>query len=211
MDTLHQRLLKAFDYLKDRGAIHTQTQFAELLGKTQQNVNAAFKDAPKRCTMGLMKTIADTFPDVLNRDYLLNGEGEVGVPDKSLRPHFDAKACAGFMCGVSEPESGTMRPQFPGMREYDFTIEVEGDSMQPDIKPGDLLMCRFLNDRMNAPIGKVCVIGGKESAVVKLIVDANDEKVTLHSFNPDPKYRDYTVEDSDIVNIAEVVGLVRSF
>lgn len=211
MDTLHQRLIKSFDYLRDNGIVHTQTQFAEAIGKSQTQINGAFKDAPKRCTLGLMKSIADAYPDILSREYLLTGEGEVAAPDKTMKPHFDAKACAGFMCGVSEPETGRMLPMIAGVRDYDFTIEVEGESMMPRIEPGDLLMCRFLNDRMNTPIGKVCVIGGKESAVVKMIVDADDERVTLHSLNTDPAYRDYTVEHGDIVSIAEVVGLLRRF
>ena len=211
MDSLHQRLLKAFDYLRNNGILHTQTQFAEVIGKTQQSLNAAFKDAPKRCTLGLMKAIADAFPENLNRDYLLTGEGEVAVPDKTMRPHFEAKVCAGFMCGVAEGEVGTMHPHIPGMRDYDFTIEAEGNSMLPRIESGDLLVCRKSEDRANPPIGKICVVDGKDGAVVKVVVSVDNEAgtVTLHSLNP--AYNDYNVPVSDILDIAEVVGLVRAF
>ena len=211
MDSLHQRLLKAFDYLRNNGILHTQTQFAEVIGKTQQSLNAAFKDAPKRCTLGLMKAIADAFPENLNRDYLLTGEGEVAVPDKTMRPHFEAKVCAGFMCGVAEGEVGTMHPHIPGMRDYDFTIEAEGNSMLPRIESGDLLVCRKSEDRANPPIGKICVVDGKDGAVVKVVVSVDNEAgtVTLHSLNP--AYDDYNVPFSDILDIAEVVGLVRTF
>lgn len=211
MDSLHQRLLKAFDYLRNNGILHTQTQFAEVIGKTQQSLNAAFKDAPKRCTLGLMKAIADAFPENLNRDYLLTGEGEVAVPDKTMRPHFEAKVCAGFMCGVAEGEVGTMHPHIPGMRDYDFTIEAEGNSMLPRIESGDLLVCRKSEDRANPPIGKICVVDGKDGAVVKVVVSVDNEAgtVTLHSLNP--AYNDYNVPFSDILDIAEVVGLVRTF
>lgn len=209
MDSLHQRLLKAFDYLRDNGILHTQTQFAEVIGKTQQSLNAAFKDAPKRCTLGLMKAIADAFPDVLNRDYLLTGEGEVAAPDKSLRPHFEAKVSAGFMDGMSEGEAGVMRPPIPGMPDYDFTIEASGDSMMPRIESGDTLLCRRCDDRLNPPVGKICVIDSIDGAVVKVVAGDDEESVTLHSLNP--KYDDYTVELTLINGIAEVVGLVRKF
>lgn len=209
MDSLHQRLLKAFDYLRDNGILHTQTQFAEVIGKTQQSLNAAFKDAPKRCTLGLMKAIADAFPDVLNRDYLLTGEGEVAAPDKSLRPHFEAKVSAGFMDGMSEGEAGVMRPPIPGMPDYDFTIEASGDSMMPRIESGDTLLCRRCDDRLNPPVGKICVIDSIDGAVVKVVAGDDEESVTLHSLNP--KYDDYTVELTSINGIAEVVGLVRKF
>lgn len=211
MDSLHQRLLKAFDYLKDSGNIHTVTQLAEALGKPRPNIANAMRGDEKRCTLGLMKAIADAFPDILNRNYLLAGEGEVAAPDKTMRPHFEAKACAGFMYGVAEGEVGTMHPHIYGMRDYDFTIEAEGNSMLPRIESGDLLVCRKSEDRANPPIGKICVVDGKDGAVVKVIVSADDVAgvITLHSLNP--AYEDYNVPFSDILGIAEVVGLVRSF
>lgn len=158
----------------------------------------------------LLTRIADTFPDILNRDYLLTGEGDVAAPDRSMRPHYDAKASAGFMVGLSQAETGTMRAPIPGMPDYDFTIEVDGESMLPRIEPGDLLLCRTLTDRANPPIGRICVIDGKENAVVKVVASADDEYVVLHSLNPDPVYADYPVPLSDINGIAEVVALLRS-
>lgn len=209
MKSLHHRLLKAFEYLKDMGVLHTQTQFADAIGKTKSQMSDAFKDRPKYCTLGLMKAIADAFPDVLNRDYLLTGEGEVAAPDKSLRPHFEAKVSAGFMDGTSEGEAGVMRPPIPGMPDYDFTIEASGDSMMPRIESGDTLLCRRCDDRLNPPVGKICVIDSIDGAAVKVVAGVNEESVTLHSLNP--KYDDYTVELTSINGIAEVVGLVRKF
>lgn len=135
----------------------------------------------------------------------------MGLPDKSMRPHYDAKAAAGFMLGLSEAEIGTLRPHIPGMRDYDFTIRAQGDSMMPRIESGDLLVCRKSEDRANPPIGKICVIDGKDGVVVKVIAEANEYGLVLRSLNPDPKYRDYPVDHSVINGIAEVVGLVRSF
>ena len=209
MDTLHQRLLKAFDYLRDKGVIHTQTQMAEALGKTQQSVNAAFKDVPKRCTLGLMKAIATAFPDVLNAEYLLTGDGDIAAPDKSSRPHYDAKACAGFMSGVAEGEMGVMRPHIPGIKDYDFTIMVEGDSMLPRIESGDLLVCRRSEDRANPPIGKICVIDSREGAAVKVIAGCDGSRFVLHSLNPN--YEDYPIDIDDVLGIAEVVGQIRQY
>lgn len=209
MDSLHQRLLKTFEYLKDTGVLHNQTQFAEAISKTKSQMSDAFRDRPKYCTLGLMKAIADAFPDVLNRDYLLTGEGEIAAPDKTMRPHYKATAAAGFMSGMSEGETGTMRPHIPGMKEYDFTIEAEGESMMPEIEDGDLLVCRKSEDRANPPIGKICVIDSKDGAAVKVIASADDGNITLHSLNPDPKYRDYPVEYTSINGIAEVIGFVR--
>lgn len=158
-----------------------------------------------------MKTIADAFPDILNRDYLLTGEGNIAAPDRTMKRHFDAKACAGFMNDVGVAEVGQMRPAIPGMKDYDFTIEARGASMLPRIESGDLLVCRRSMDRANPPIGKICVIDGKDGVVVKVIASANEDGITLHSLNPDPTYADYKVDSIDVIDIAEVVGLVRKF
>lgn len=209
MDSLHQRLIKAYELLLNNGEVHTQAQFAERIGKRATQVSDAFKDRPKRCTLGLMKAIADAFPDVLSRDYLLKGEGDVALPTRTVRPHYEAMASAGFMSGVSEGEKGTPMELIPGMADYDFTINASGDSMLPEIKTGDLLVCRRCTDRANPPIGKICVIDARDGAVVKVIAGAADGALTLHSLNP--RYADYPLDFSDVLGVAEVVGMTRQF
>ena len=132
--SLHQRLLESYKYLYDNGFVHSQTEFANLIGKQTTHVNAAFKNAPKRCTLGLMKSIADAFPDILNRDYLLTGEGEVGLPDKNLRPHYPATVAAGVLSGdVAQvmDYDVEMEPIIKRFGHYDYMIDVDGDSMEP--------------------------------------------------------------------------------
>ena len=159
----------------------------------------------------LLTKIADTFPDVLNRDYLLKGEGDVAAPDRTMRPHYEATAAAGFMSGLADPEPGTLRPRIPDMPSYDFTIDARGESMEPKIKSGDTLLCRLAEDRANPPIGKVCVIDGKDGAAVKVLAAASESgrTLTLHSLNP--AYRDYTIDAAEVSHIAVVVALLRKF
>ncbi len=205
------RLRQSIDYLKDNGKARKHEEIAKLTGISRPHVSAAINGDFSRITEKNLRRFAAAYSDYINENWLLTGEGEMEVPDKTMRPHFDAKASAGFMCGVGEAETGTLRPRIPGMKDYDFTIEADGNSMLPRIVSGDLLVCRKADDRANPPIGKICVIDGKDGAAVKVIASANDdsETVTLHSLNPD--YPDYDVEFSDILDIAEVVGLVRRF
>lgn len=172
---------------------------------------AAFSNTGRVMTLGLLTRVADTFPDVLNRDYLLKGEGDVAAPDRTMRPHYEATAAAGFMSGLADPECGTLRPRIPDMPAYDFSIDAQGDSMLPEIKSGDTLLCRLAEDRANPPIGKVCVIDGKDGAAVKVLAAASESgrTLTLHSLNP--AYRDYTVDAADVSHIAVVVAILRKF
>lgn len=233
MDSLHQRLLNTYDFLLDRGEVHTKAQFAAKIGKTPSQVADAFRNRPKYCTPGLMNAIAKAYPELLNEDYLLNGEGEVGktvmfeIDTKMadgyakllernyngklpLRPHIQAKAAAGFMDGISQGEYGDdLRPMIPFMRDYDFTIEVKGKSMLPDYREGDILACKISRDRLNPPVGEICVLDTKDGAVLKEIMDVEESSIVLHSLNP--RYKNYPVDFEDINRIAVVVGMVRNF
>lgn len=208
MDSLHTRLLNAYDKLRAVGLIHTQSQFAEALGKTRSQVSAAFNDAPKRCTLGLMKTICRAFPDVINENYMMTGEGSIDVPPRSVRPHFTARASAGFMDGISVGETGEPRTVVPELAEYDFTIQVQGDSMLPLIEDGDILACRILEDRTYIPTGRICVLDTIDGAIVKKVINISDANILLHSENP--IYPDFDLPAEDVYKIAEVVGLIRN-
>ena len=209
MDSLHQRLLKAYDLLLEKGQVHNRVQLGEKIGKTRSQMSEAFKDAPKRCTLGLMKAIAAAFPDVLNPDYLLTGEGYPEAPDPTMRPHYSALASAGFMAGLSEGETGTPWPRIPGIPDYDFTIEAYGDSMTPEIHSGDTLACRRATDAANPPLGRICVIDAADGAAVKVLARADADTLTLRSLNPE--YKEYTLPDTDIHGIAEVVAVLRRY
>ena len=203
------RLHRAIDYIKTKGQIHKQQDIAERLGMGKSRISEALKGKEGKFTEGFLRSFAAAYSDYINEQWLLTGEGAMQVPDRSLKPHFSAKAAAGFINGVSDAEySGDFHPYVSGMPDYDFSIEADGDSMVPRIESGDTLLCRRLIDRMNPPIGDICVIDTKEGAVVKQIRSVSDETLTLHSLNP--RYRDYDIDLSSILGVAEVVGLTRS-
>ena len=173
------------------------------MGANRANVTAAFNGNIRYLTKSFLKRFAKTYSAHINEQWLLTGEGEMQVPDRSLKPHFSAKAAAGFINGVSDAEySGDSHPYVSGMPDYDFSIETDGDSMMPRIESGDTLLCRRLTDRMNPPIGEICVIDTKEGAVVKQIHSVSDETLTLHSLNP--SYHDYEIDLSSILGVDEV-------
>lgn len=206
---LSKRLQAAYEYLRSIGVVHTVTEFAEALGKTQPDISKALACRGRVMTLGLLERVADAFPDVLNRDYLLKGEGELVKPDRQLKPHFDIEARAGFMDGISEGVvQADMREAVTCVSDYDFSIEVSGDSMMPRIEDGDTLLCRMVTDRMNLPLGKICVVDSKDGVAVKVVESAGKGLITLHSLNP--SYRDYEIEYDTVNQIAEVVGMIRN-
>ena len=204
----HQRLRQAVEYLKDKGTARRQADMAALMGVPQPHIAAALKGDERRLTEGFLRRFAAAYSDYINEDWLLTGEGEMTVPDKSLRPHIGVLVAAGFMTGIGENDKGDdLCEKIPFLSDYDFTITAYGQSMTPEIEDGDILACRIAQDRANPPIGKICVIDSKEGAVVKIIKGASNSEIMLHSINPD--YKDYSIELSSLNRIAVVVGIIK--
>lgn len=204
------RLHQAIDYLKDKGQIHKQQDIADKLGKGKSYLSAVLSLSSKYSFEGFLRRFAAAYSDYIAESWLLTGEGNMEVPAKTKRPHFDVTAAAGFMDGIADGiTQASLREVVEGTPRYDFTIDVSGDSMQPQILNRDTLLCRIVADPANPPIGKACVIDTIDGAVVKVIAAATGDTVTLHSFNPD--YPDYDIPASSINRVAVVVGFIRTF
>lgn len=209
MDSI-ERFRQAVDYLKFKHIAETHEEMADFFGANRANFTAAYNGSPRYFTNRFLKRFASAYSDYISEGWLLTGEGEMKVRDKTMKPHYDAKASAGFMDGISEGKmSAEFRAMVAPLPDYNFSIDVTGDSMLPRIENGDVLLCHKVNDRSNPPIGKICVLDTKEGWVVKVIASVNEETITLHSLNT--AYHDYDIDHNSILGVAEVVGLVRSF
>lgn len=205
-----ERLNTAYKLLQDKGLVHSKVQFANLIGKTEAQVSLAFRNVPKRLTTGFLISIADAFPDIINREYMTEGTGDIELPNKKLIPHYPAKVRAGFLSGVADSvteEDVEYREPMSGFRMYDFTIEVEGDSMVPTFFPGDIIACRKLENGNNLKPRTRYVFDTRQGAVVKTYLSSNNNKLRLASDNPG--YGDLRIDEEDIFGIAEVVGSVN--
>ena len=208
MDSLIERLEKAFSLLKSKGIIHKQIDLIPYIGKTQSQISDAFNNKPKRLTKGFLTAIADAFPDYINKEYMLTGEGNIEMPSKELRPHFsDLPAAAGFM-----PESGQnihedLREYIPDFGKYSFSVEIKGDSMMPFIQSGDIAYCELLTDKEELKEGRIYIVDTTDGAAIKIISKENKNTLTLHSLNP--AFPDYKVNYETILRISRVVAISR--
>lgn len=213
MDSLLQRLENAYRLLYGRGKVKSRADFGAKIGKSQTQVSDAFNDRHGRLTMGLMKAIADAFPNDINRDYMLTGVGSVEKIDSlGGLPHFsDLTVAAGYFDGYDVSANDIeMRPEPVGMGEAEFSIDVSGDSMYPEIQDGDTLFLTQHTDRLNLPLNKIVVVDSTEGGgVVKKLTKVTPEYFYLHSLNPD--YRDIKMRRSEVRHLYRVVGISRLY
>ncbi|MDY5827231.1 MAG: S24 family peptidase [Candidatus Limisoma sp.] len=205
---LQERLLKAYNLLLDRGLVHNKQQFADEIGVQRPALYNALNNNGRVLTKGLLTKVADAFPDVLNKDYLLNGVGEVAKPIG--KPHIPFEVAAGGVAvalGSATLSDCDIRPTLPTFGDYDFTIEVSGKSMQPYILHGDTLICK--NVGLNTVIirPKHCyVIDTPEGAVVKHI-SVEGDFIVCKSLNPE--FKTFKMPIHDDMRFAMVVGIIR--
>lgn len=209
MSEIHERLIAAFDYLRSLGVVHTQAEFAAAIKRGPQHLSEAFKDRPKRCTLGLMKAIATAYGHYINKEWLLTGNGRMAMPGADERPHIDSvEAAAGYLGGFSEQ---VINPPFRRavdlLPAYDFTMRAVGDSMLPEIHSGDVLFCRHATLPLSdADLGHIFVIDTREGVAVKRLTAISPSGLlTLHSLNP--AFTDYTAAASSVLALARVVAL----
>ena len=72
-----ERIKKIFEYLKSIGRIHTQTEFAKVIGSTQATVSNMLSGEDKYITDNLFRKIGYYFGGIFNHEWLETGEGEM--------------------------------------------------------------------------------------------------------------------------------------
>lgn len=156
----------------------------------------------------------------INEVWLLTGEGGMlknsstgNMIDEEVetRPRIPLDAAAGALSVISssiseyECERLPMITRFP---DYDFTIMVKGDSMEPEFHSGDEIACRFIRESSFIQWGRPHVLDTYQGVVLKRIYNRKDA-ILCKSDND--SYDDFEIPKEDIYRIALVVGTIRLY
>lgn len=127
------------------------------------------------------------------------------------RPRIPLEAAAGTLSIATESvtmEQCEQMPVIAGIPNYDFTIMVKGNSMEPDFKSGDEVACRFVRESSFIQWGQPHVVDSYDGIVLKRIHD-NGDYIICSSDNPN--YGDFQIPKTEIHRLALVVGLIRLY
>lgn len=163
------------------------------------------------------KRLANEFPEQRSSEShhkVINNKGieqELEIDRSKTRPRIPLEAAAGSLSVVTQSVSQSdceMLPLIARIPDYDFTIMVKGDSMEPGFLSGDEVACRMIRERSFIQWGQPHVIDSYDGIVLKRIHDKGD-KILCTSDNP--AYGDFYIPKTDIYNLARVVGLIRQY
>lgn len=126
----------------------------------------------------------------------------------NLKPRLPITAAAGvlsdYLGGILAHECEQM-PVVRSIPEYDFTMLVKGNSMEPKYEGGDEIACKKVESLIEW--GKTYVLATRDGAVLKRLYQA-DNGVRCVSYNHE-EYPDFIVKGDDILGVYRVVGLIR--
>lgn len=197
--TVKERLIK---FLEEENI--PKTSFSKAIGGSKSYVNAISQSIqPDK-----LSRISELYPR-LNIEWLLVGKGQMIHTENAeeTRPLIPTNVAAGSLVGFVDAVKTydcEQRPIVKNFPDYDFTIIVKGDSMEPKFEGGDEIAIKQVTSFVEW--GKVYVLDTRDGAVIKRIFDEGDSFRCV-SFNKE--YPDFNVNKSDVFGVYKVVGLIR--
>ena len=125
------------------------------------------------------------------------------------RPRIPYTAAAGSLTSAVDGITADQCEQIPRINifpEYDFTIIIKGDSMEPKYEGGDEVACKRIDSTSFIQWGKVHVLDTAQGILIKRTYEDGD-KIRCVSYNPE--YPDFSIDKSEIYSMSLVVGLIR--
>lgn len=160
-----------------------------------------------------IETILKFYTD-LNRIWLLTGEGEMLINNETLpeQTHYTYRipllpisaqggAFNDFVVSVQESECERV---ISPIKNADFAISIQGDSMAPEYPSGSQVLIKRINERAFIEWGKTYVLDTCNGSVVKNLYPSDDpNKVICKSINPD--FPPFEVSLSDVYGVYKVL------
>ena len=179
---LYERLISVYNDLRDGGRIHSQRDFARLLGASDTTVSKALKQDPSYLTPSLVKRAEA----LLQEPPAEEPEAETAV----LVIPYEARGgtIGDFVQGVQEYDCEKI---ISPIRGADFAMEVTGDSMSPEYPSGSRVLIKKVSETF-IQWNEVYVLDTPDGAVIKRVRKTDDPTV-VECVSVNPAYQPYTI------------------
>lgn len=192
----------AFNALRDKGIVHTQKDFANLLEVDKTQISKALGGDEKNVTKNLLKKL-----------HLIMEKVDAQVGDSSLDKADVVKIIP------TEALAGTLADYADSVQEYecekmvspikgaDLAIKIFGDSMSPEYPSGSMLLIKKVNEKAFIEWGKVYVLDTENGAVIKQIRRTDRENV-VECVSLNPAFQPFTIDTSYIKGWYRILMLI---
>lgn len=91
-----ERFKMAYEYLRNRGMVHTQKDLAEIMQATPPHVSSAFKGDARFLTDKFLQRFNHSFGEVFNLQWLILGEGDM-LKEEEDETEFEPSETSRFL------------------------------------------------------------------------------------------------------------------
>ncbi|WP_315397140.1 S24 family peptidase [Hoylesella nanceiensis] len=197
------------EYFENQGV--KQAEVARRIGVKPQYITKVFSNEREIGKSQIEKWVTQFG---FNKVWLLTGEGEMLINNETLPeqthdtyriPLLPISAQGGafndFVVSVQESECERV---ISPIKNADFAISIQGDSMAPEYPSGSQVLIKRINERAFIEWGKTYVLDTCNGSVVKNLYPADDpNKVICKSINPD--FPPFEVSLSDVYGVYKVL------
>lgn len=212
-ETVIQRVRKL---IQRRGV--TPRGFASEIDFNYSTLNNYLTGRRKSIEVSLIERIVSSFDNV-SSEWLITGNGTMLKSENALarnkiepyggtRPRIPMDVAAGSLSGFSEGIKLRDCEQIPIVKafpNYDYTIIVKGNSMEPKYEGGDEIAISKVSSILEW--GKVYVLDTRDGAILKRLYEESEGEYRCVSYNKE--YPDFRIRKDDVFGIYKVVGLIR--
>lgn len=119
------------------------------------------------------------------------------------------KASAGYAQNILDKdwykELPSMKLPLPNYRNASYRgFKVQGDSMTPNINPGDWVIGKSVPSIAELNYGKIYIVVLRDAVVVKQVIEANKKADTILLHSTNPEYENLMVSVNDVQELWEV-------
>lgn len=197
------------EYFENQGV--KQAEVARRIGVKPQYITKVFSNEREIGKSQIEKWVTQFG---FNKVWLLTGEGEMLINNETLPeqthdtyriPLLPISAQGGafndFVVSVQESECERV---ISPIKNADFAISIQGDSMAPEYPSGSQVLIKRINERAFIEWGKTYVLDTCNGSVIKNLYPSDDpNKVICKSINPD--FPPFEVSLSDVYGVYKVL------
>lgn len=150
----------------------------------------------------------------ISSDWLATGKGDMFKPYSEpkggeLKPRITNYANAGVPSEPIEQSVEEYKPKVKQLPDYDATIIVHGDSMEPTYHSGDEVAVKDITSSGFRQWGTPHILNTRQGILIKRIYpDEKGKGIKCVSDNKD--YLPFTVPEEEIFNVYKIVGSIRT-
>ena len=130
------------------------------------------------------------------------------IEQKKIPFYSDIQASAGYGCYNSEGVSEYLEVPAEFAKKHNIAITVIGDSMEPEIQSGDIIIVD--TSQVEYLENKIVVVNYKDATYLKKLI--RDQEDNLYLFSINPYYPKIFIEDeSELKIVGKLISVIRKY